>query len=231
MNPEVIQINENTWRIEDGMVRFFLLAGKKKALLIDSGMTVCNAREIAGELTDLPVELINTHADIDHVGSNAQFEAPYMNPAELSNYHNTQHKSGEITPVWDGDEIDLGDRPLKIIAIPGHTPGSIAILDINARMLFSGDPIQDGGIFMFGIQRDFTAYRHSLLRLKKMEQEFDQIYPSHGSCPVGKEMIDALIAGASKVMDGEITAYPGDFHGVSLKIYDVKVAKFLGDAE
>ena len=33
---EIIQINDNTWRIEDGMVRFFLLAGTKEALLIDS---------------------------------------------------------------------------------------------------------------------------------------------------------------------------------------------------
>ena len=28
---EVIKINENTWRIEDGMVRFYLLCGSEKA--------------------------------------------------------------------------------------------------------------------------------------------------------------------------------------------------------
>lgn len=41
---EIVKINENTWRIEDGGVRFFLLAGKEKALLIDSGMQIRNAR-------------------------------------------------------------------------------------------------------------------------------------------------------------------------------------------
>ena len=31
MDYEVIAVNRNTWRIEDGHVRFFLLAGIKKA--------------------------------------------------------------------------------------------------------------------------------------------------------------------------------------------------------
>ena len=39
MAYEVIKINGNTWRIEDNHhVRFFLLEGKKEALLIDSGV-------------------------------------------------------------------------------------------------------------------------------------------------------------------------------------------------
>ena len=43
MSYEVIRINDNTWRIEDSGVRFFLLSGTEKALLIDSGMQVNNA--------------------------------------------------------------------------------------------------------------------------------------------------------------------------------------------
>ena len=78
MSCDIIQMRENTWRIEDGGVRFFLLAGTEKALLIDSGMNVDNAREIAAGLTALPVSLLNTHADRDHIGSNQQFDAFYM---------------------------------------------------------------------------------------------------------------------------------------------------------
>ena len=40
---EVIGINENTWRIEDGMVRFFLLCGDEMAALIDTGMNMPDA--------------------------------------------------------------------------------------------------------------------------------------------------------------------------------------------
>ena len=71
MSGVIVQMNENTWRIEDGGVRFFLLTGSEKALLIDSGMMVHDARNIAEELTNLPIFLLNTHADMDHTGSNA----------------------------------------------------------------------------------------------------------------------------------------------------------------
>ena len=64
---EIIQINENTWRIEDGMVRMFLLTGTKEALLVDSGVSASNAKEIAESITKLPVKIINTHAEGDHI--------------------------------------------------------------------------------------------------------------------------------------------------------------------
>ena len=60
MSYEVIQMNQNTWRIEDMGVRFFLLTGTDKALLIDSGMTVSNAKDIAAGLTGLPISLLNS---------------------------------------------------------------------------------------------------------------------------------------------------------------------------
>ena len=35
---EIIKINEDTWRIEDDGVRFYLFCGNQKAALIDTGM-------------------------------------------------------------------------------------------------------------------------------------------------------------------------------------------------
>ena len=84
MEYKIIRMNENTWRIEDGGVRFFLLTGTEKALLVDSGMNVHNVRDIATRLTDLPLSLLNTHADRDHIGSNEQFDMFYMHPDEES---------------------------------------------------------------------------------------------------------------------------------------------------
>lgn len=229
MGNQIIQMNENTWRIEEQGVRFFLLTGSEKALLIDSGMMTRNAKEIAEGLTNLPIELLNTHADPDHIGSNHQFEAPYMHPSETSNYFNSQKRQGKITPVWDGDVLDLGERELQIIALPGHTPGSVAVLDKKYRALFSGDPVQDGNIFMFGVQRDLCAYRHSLKRLQTMEDQFDVIYPSHGTIPVSKNYIQELIDGAEKVMKGEVEFTNSSFHGMQIKVYDIGIARFLGE--
>ena len=226
---EIIQINENTWRMEDGHVRFFLLAGEKKALLIDSGMQVHNAREIAESLVNVPVELLNTHGDMDHIGSNEEFESFYMNPAEASNYYNTQKRTGTIIPVTDGDVIDLGYRELEIITLPGHTPGSIAVLDRRNRVLISGDPIQDGNIFMFGIQREMHAYLLSLEKLEKYKDRFDTIYPSHGTFPVSPDLINALHEGATRILAGEVEGSDAEFHGAKIKRYDVGVAGFLCD--
>ena len=154
---EIHPINEMTWRIEDGGVRFFLLAGNEKALLIDSGMNLRNAREIAESLTDLPVELLNTHADMDHIAGNGAFETFWMHPDEEPVYRRGG-RGGVIRPLRDGDVLDLGGRELRIIHLPGHTPGSIAVLDVNNRVLISGDPIQaHGRIYMFGAHRDLKA--------------------------------------------------------------------------
>lgn len=230
MAIEVIKINDTTWRFEDNeRVRFFLLTGEEKALLIDSGMTVENAKDLAEKLTDLPLMLINTHGDRDHVASNHQFDTFYMNPAEEENYYKVQHMTGTYLPVEDRDVIDLGGRPLKIIALPGHTPGSIALLDVNGKMLFSGDPVQDGMIFMFGPQRNMDLYRESLKKLEDMKGQFDEIYPSHGSCPVKPELIGQLYQASGNLASKDYPRWPMEFFGKPVQCVDVKVAKYLID--
>ena len=71
---KIIKINDNTWRFEDDSVRFFLLCGKERAALVDSGMNTPDAKKMAEDLTDLPIILINTHADPDHISGNAALD-------------------------------------------------------------------------------------------------------------------------------------------------------------
>ncbi len=228
MEHEIIRINENSWRIEDGGVRFFLLTGTEKALLIDSGMMVNNAKEIAEKLTCLPIVLLNTHADRDHTGSNREFEAFYMHPDEEENYRK-DGLGGQILPVHEGDVLDLGDRPLEIIHVPGHTPGSIALLDRNARVLISGDSVQDGHIFMFGPFRNMENYIKSLEHLKAWDGCYDEVWPSHGSLPVSPDMVGKLIEGAKEVLAGKVPGEKQEFHGMTTTLYDLGYAGFLYD--
>ena len=229
MNYEIIQMNRNTWRIEDGGVRFFLLAGKEKALLVDSGMTVNNAKEIAQSLTDLPLSLLNTHADRDHIACNEQFEEFYMHPDEEPVYRRSG-KPGKILPVRQGDVIDLGERKLEIIELPGHTPGSIAVLDISSRVLISGDPIQrNGRIFMFGSHRNMKAYIQSLEKLEERIPEFDEIWPSHADIPVSPDTIAMLKEGAKDILAGKVQGQDTEMHGHKIKAYDLGFCTILGD--
>ena len=222
---EIIKINENTWRIEDGFVRMFLLAGTK-ALLVDSGVSGPNAKKIAESITRLPVKLINTHADGDHIAGNEAFGEFYMHPNEEENYR-FRDRRGEILPVQQGDILDLGDRPLEIIDLPGHTKGSIGILDVKNRVLIGGDSIQDGRIYMFGEQRNLSDYITSLEKLSVYEGRFDEVYASHSTLSVKPDIIPKLIAGAKQILAGEATGEEIDMFGNSVLLYQFEYAGFL----
>ena len=229
MDYEVIKINENSWRIEDSGVRFFLLTGTERALLIDSGMRIDNARDIAEELTDLPISLVNTHADRDHICSNEQFEEFYMHPAEERIYRRSG-KAGKIIPVKEGDVIDLGERELRVIALPGHTLGSIALLDVNYRVLISGDPVQEHGrIFMFGDHRNMGDYIRSLEHLETYRDQFDEVWPSHADIPVSPDVIMKLHDGAQDILDGKLKGRATEMFGKSIVEYDLGFCTMLCD--
>ena len=224
----VFQINESTWRIENGGVRYFLLCGAERAALVDTGMRAPDAREIAESLTDKPLILINTHADPDHISGNAAFERAYMSPAEEENYR-SHGGAGELVPVREGDVIELGDRPLRIIDIPGHTPGSIAILDEKNRALIGGDSVQDGNIFMFGARRDLEKYIESMRHLNEYAGLFDEVWPMHGTFPVKPELVGLLLEGALEIRAGRATGEPVERFGNKICLYRFPYAGFLCD--
>ena len=229
MDCEVVQINENSWRIEDSGVRCFLLTGSEKALLIDSGRELHTALDIAESLTALPVSLLNTHADRDHIGSNGQFESFSMHPAEEAQYRRGG-RGGTIIPVTEGDTLDLGGRKLRIIDLPGHTPGSIAVLDVRNRVLISGDPVQEHGrIFMFGAHRNMENYIRSLEHLETFAGQFDEIWPSHADIPISPSLIRKLHDGAVDVLNGKVPGYPADAHGTVVVAPDLGFCTLLCD--
>lgn len=225
---DIIKINDNAWRIEDGMVRFYLFTGRERALLIDTGMTTKNAKEIAESLTALPLSLINTHADRDHTAGNGAFAEIYMSPKEEPLYRN-QNGTGMVIPVKEGDVIDLGGRPLRIIDVPGHTPGSIAILDEKNRVLVSGDSVQNGNIYMFGPKRNLNDFIKSMEHLKKYDGQYDEVYAMHGDFPVGPELVGKLCDGARQIRDGLAKGEKINLFGKDVTFYKFDYAGFFGE--
>lgn len=53
----------------------YLVEGEKKALLIDALTGVGSLKAFVRELTDLPVEVVNTHGHLDHCGADFEFGA------------------------------------------------------------------------------------------------------------------------------------------------------------
>lgn len=220
-------IGERAWRLEDGNVRCFLFEGSERALLVDSGMTPQDLRGMVSGLTGRPVLLVNTHADPDHIANNAQFEEVRMHPAEFAHYYTQQGRRRPVQPVWDGDIIELGGRSFEVIAVPGHTPGSIALLNRRERFVVGGDGVQNGGIFLFGPQRSLHGYLCGLQRLQMRKAEFDTVYPSHADFPQPAGQIDRLIEGVRAVQRGEIAGSDAEMLGTPIKVYDVGAARFF----
>ena len=124
---------------------------------------------------------------------------------------------------------DLGDRPLRVFDIPGHTPGSIALLDERNRVLVSGDTVQDHNIFLFGERRDLARYIESLQHLSLFGELYDEIWPMHGTFPVGPDLIGKLLEGAREIRDGRAEGKPVKVFGHAVRLYRFPYAGFLGD--
>ena len=221
------ELFENTWTEFDEMVRIFLIAGREKALIVDTGLTGRDVTALAAAHTDLPCRLLFTHADMDHISGRHPFGSFYLHPSEAFYYRQHFPDSGRIVPVFEGDVIDLGGRELEILHLPGHTPGSITLLDKDARCLIGGDPIQeDGDVYMFGPHRNMEMYIASLERLME-RNDFDCIYPSHAKEKVGREIVPELIRGAKAILAGKISGEETELHGQRVRSIDIGPAKFL----
>ena len=203
----IMKISEHFWIIEEDGVRSFLFEGDERAMLIDTGFGTLQIREMVAELTSLPVFLVNTHTDKDHTGCNRDFKDVYMHPVEMEHYQNSLPEGccmEDVRPLWEGDVIDLGHWKFEVILTPGHTPGSIMLLEREKRMLISGDTIQDGNIFMFGAGRNMQAFQNSLKKMIAMEDAFDSIWPSHGSYPLTTDIIPGILKGAQDMVAGKL---------------------------
>ncbi len=219
IQPELIF--ENTWSMDDAGVRIFILTGSDRALVIDTGRSGLDVRSAVADITDLPYELLITHSDPDHIAGNHAFQRFYMHPSEASTYYKLRKGTGEFLPVYDGDVIDLGGRELEIVHIPGHTPGSISILDRKNGCLIGGDPVQcHGQIYMFGVHRDLRSYVFGLKRLMS-RTDYTLIYPSHADLPVDRSVIPELIAGAGEILSCGGRGRTITVHGTEVMAYDI----------
>jgi glyoxylase-like metal-dependent hydrolase (beta-lactamase superfamily II) len=87
----------------------------------------------------------------------------------------------------EGDHVDLGDRVLEVLHVPGHSPGSIALWEERAGALFTGDVIYDSGMLLDDLEgSDITDYRGSMERLLSLPVEV--VYSGHGE-PFGRALL------------------------------------------
>lgn len=189
------KIADGTWRVLSDGDSSYLVEGEKEAVVIDSGYGCGNIREYCQTLTDKSVRnIFSTHDHFDHTANNSYFECAYMseNTAKLATIPFPSFE-GIVFPrdykkkiIEDGFVYDLGGRTLEAIYIPDHASGSMAYLDKEKRILFTGDEVT-GGFKMINtsVQNVYKEYR----KLYDHIEEFDWI------CPGSQNTIPADVLG------------------------------------
>ena len=214
---------------ENRFVQCFLIEGDDTAVLLDS----CAGggeefRDTVLELTDKPIKLVLTHSDRDHTGGQEYFGTPAMHPAEYARYFTKDNDDKELQPLWEGQIIDLGSTKLEVVLTPGHTPGSIALLDRANRRLFVGDTVSDAQVFMFGDGRDLRAFIESLYKLEAISSLVDTIHSAHGSPALPVEWFVKTRVAAEKLLGGELTPMQPP-HDLPCKLYSYEGVNLLFD--
>jgi glyoxylase-like metal-dependent hydrolase (beta-lactamase superfamily II) len=90
----------------------------------------------------------------------------------------------------EGDIVDLGNRHFRVLHLPGHSPGSIALWEAATGTLFSGDVVYDGEL-LDDVVEDYVA---SMERLRDLPVRvvYGGHFPSFGRQRY-RELIDAYL--------------------------------------
>ena len=120
--------------------------------------------------------IVNTHHHYDHVDGNealkAEHGATVYGPA-----HDRDRIPGLDVALKDGDGLSLGNHRFDVIAVPGHTMGSLAYYICDERIVFTGDTL-----FSLGCGRmfegDAETMWHSLDLLRHLPDD-TTIYCGH----------------------------------------------------
>lgn len=105
-------------------------------------------------------------------------------------------------PLADGQIFELGGRSLEIIASPGHTGGSVCLLDRERRNLFSADTVCDQGVLLFfPHSAPVEDYLRSIKTLERRHEEYDRIWPGHHTCPLEQSFLKAYEDCAVKILE------------------------------
>jgi hydroxyacylglutathione hydrolase len=179
---QVHAYDEHTYILRQNMaVHFeapfmFLLFGGSRALLLDTGATASPEFFPLRRTVDAIIDrwlarhphpdgyellVLHTHSHTDHTAADYQF----------AGRPDTEVIGAKRDPAWryfgfsDHPEavaqVDLGGRVLDCLATPGHHEAAVTYYDRYTRILFTGDTIYPGRLYVF----NWTDFVRSIDRL------------------------------------------------------------------
>lgn len=132
--------------------------------------------------------VINTHSHFDHILGNEQI-------AEITGANIIQHENSQRSKhmsVSEGDIVNVGDIPIRILHTPGHSVDSICLI-VDGHLVFTGDTLFVGNCGRVDLPGSNARemYTSLLEKVAKLDESL-VVYPGHDYGPsptskIGKE--------------------------------------------
>lgn len=228
MKSIITQLDEQTWQIkefdEQNSVYMYLLAGNQQAVLIDSGFGLIELDAIVRELTTLPIQVFLTHGHIDHIGGTGFFENVHLHADDRQVYELHCKRYSALVPgrtlrphkhdlhtLTNNQRFNLGGRTLTIIHTPGHSIGSICVLDVERKWMFTGDTCCKADVLL-NLEGSATieTYLATMKMLGTYKDRIQTTWPAHHSVPVATDIFEQFEHCASVVSANMSSGAPID---------------------
>jgi len=177
----------------------YILSSGDGAIIVDPGDDASKIITYLATKELKPAAIFVTHGHFDHIGALKEVQAKYEIPvythkdeAEFftDSKYNFSWKSGR-TPIEFGDLsvfnlieedgiIEIIDQKIKVLHVPGHSPGSLAFYFEDSDIVITGD-----ALFKGSIGRTDLGGNHEQL-IKNIETKLFTLpdstvaYPGHG---------------------------------------------------
>lgn len=199
----------------------YLIVDKSKAFLIDTGMGYSSIKKEIEKICYLPISVLLTHSHWDHIGSINEFETIFIfnSTFEINNLKTgfssqiiselneiklfcngfkpkkfkVKGKKNFITLV-DGQIIKSDTFTIQVIHTPGHTPGSACFSIPELNVLFTGDTLYPGPIYVDLPDSNILTFADSIHKLKNLVQHNVVILPGHNAITAKDELLDEAIS-------------------------------------
>jgi metallo-beta-lactamase class B len=190
---EPVKLFDNLYAVGNSEATVHALVTSQGIILIDSGYADRVESEVVEGLKKVGLDPANVtyvlvgHGHGDHFGGSSYFQEKYgakvgltaadwdlMYPENPPANAANQVKPKRDLVLEEGKAVTLGDTPVEIVAIPGHTPGSIAFIfpvtegrRRHVAGLFGGTILTSDRITTPGLQTYVQSIAHYLEVAKK----------------------------------------------------------------
>jgi len=196
---EPVKLFDNLYAVGNSEATVYAIATSQGLILIDSGYADRVEPEVVNGLKTLGLDPANVkyilvgHGHGDHFGGSSYFQEHYgakvglsaadwdvMYPASPPPNAANQVKPKRDLVLAEGQPLTLGDTTVTVVAIPGHTPGSLAFIfpvkdgrRSHVAGMFGGTILTSDRITTPGLQQYVQSIDHYLAVAKRLKVDVE----------------------------------------------------------